>query len=261
MITMIGSYLDASAGLIHSDITKKFSEGDFSEKDYNLFCNILQVFPELSNEDRSYLSFLLVSLKSYHLSSFSHLFRVMKTAQVIYNHTDDAFNEVNLHKLELAALFHDIGKLAIPLEILEKPATLTIGEYSLAQTHVDHTNTLLSFLHSDFMQEVTFIARFHHERYNSTGYPFGLKGNEIPWKSQVLGMADSIDSITSNRPYAMNMTIKDVKETFSKEIVNMEHYFEPKLYKLLFNIRVEVIQKNLVNILNSVSPEVLLREI
>ena len=104
-----------------------------------------------------------------------------------------------LELLRYTALLHDIGKIGIPEEIINKPSRLTDEEYQIIKTH--------PVIGSNILKEITEIpdiaigARWHHERYDGKGYPDGLKGTEIPEIARIIGVADAYDAMTSRRSY------------------------------------------------------------
>ena len=97
------------------------------------------------------------------------------------------------------ALLHDIGKIGIPDSILNKPVKLTDEEYRLVRSH--------TIMGANILRPITMVpqicdgARYHHERYDGKGYPYGLKGDDIPYVARIIGIADAYDAITSNRIY------------------------------------------------------------
>ena len=105
--------------------------------------------------------------------------------------------------LRKAAQMHDIGKIGIPDNVLNKPARLTDEEYKVMKSHVTRGAEILK----DFtlINHVVDGSRFHHERYDGRGYPDGLKGEEIPIYGRVIGVADAFDAMTSNRVYRNQM--------------------------------------------------------
>lgn len=105
----------------------------------------------------------------------------------------------DMESLELASLLHDIGKIAVPEHILNKPDKLTDEEFKLIKEHPERGEFILGPVLE--LKEVGMIVRSHHEKYDGTGYPDGLKGNEIPLGSRIMGVADAYDSIISDRPY------------------------------------------------------------
>jgi diguanylate cyclase (GGDEF)-like protein/putative nucleotidyltransferase with HDIG domain len=108
-------------------------------------------------------------------------------------------SQVELDLLGHAALFHDIGKLAIPDSILLKPATLTAGEWELMQRHADEGARIIDRL--GFLIDAVPAIRHHHERYDGTGYPDRLCGEEIPLGARIIHVADALDSMLTTRIY------------------------------------------------------------
>jgi diguanylate cyclase (GGDEF)-like protein/putative nucleotidyltransferase with HDIG domain len=108
-------------------------------------------------------------------------------------------SQAELDLLGHAALFHDIGKLAIPDSILLKPATLTPGEWALMQRHADEGARIIDRL--GFLQDAVPAIRHHHERFDGTGYPDGLAGEEIPLGARIIHVADALDSMLTTRIY------------------------------------------------------------
>lgn len=96
-------------------------------------------------------------------------------------------------------LLHDIGKIGIPVEIINKPSMLTAEEYEIIKTHPAIGSDILKNISE--MPDIGVAARWHHERYDGKGYPDGLKGGEIPELARIIGVADAYDAMTSKRSY------------------------------------------------------------
>jgi putative nucleotidyltransferase with HDIG domain len=108
-------------------------------------------------------------------------------------------DETELKALEAAALLHDLGKLAVPEHILNKPGPLTPAEYEQMKSHATVGASILSTI--DFPYPVTPLVRHHHENWDGSGYPDGLRGEAIPLGARVLSVVDCFDALTSDRPY------------------------------------------------------------
>jgi len=108
-------------------------------------------------------------------------------------------SQAELDLLGHAALFHDIGKLAIPDAILLKPASLTPDEWSLMQRHAEEGARIIDRL--GFLNDAVPAIRHHHERFDGTGYPDRLKGEEIPLGARIIHVADALDSMLTTRIY------------------------------------------------------------
>jgi putative nucleotidyltransferase with HDIG domain len=108
-------------------------------------------------------------------------------------------SQAELDVLGHAALFHDIGKLAIPDAILLKPASLTSDEWALMQRHADEGARIIDRL--GFLGDAVPAIRHHHERFDGTGYPERLAGEEIPLGARIIHVADALDSMLTTRIY------------------------------------------------------------
>ena len=116
----------------------------------------------------------------------------------------------DLQALEAAALLHDLGKLAVPEHILNKPGPLTDVEFQAIKKHVDVGASILSGI--EFPFPVVPIVRHHHENWDGSGYPDGLRDYDIPLGARILAVADCYDALTSDRPYRRRMTHEDALE-------------------------------------------------
>ncbi len=109
-----------------------------------------------------------------------------------------------LRAIEAAALLHDMGKLAIPEFILNKPGKLTASEFAVMKTHAALGADILSSI--EFPYPVVPIVRYHHENWDGSGYPEGIRGADIPIGARILSVVDCYDALTSDRPYRPAMT-------------------------------------------------------
>ena len=109
-----------------------------------------------------------------------------------------------MNAIEAAALLHDTGKIAVPEHILNKPGPLTPAEFEKMKLHAPIGAEILSAI--DFPYPVVPIVRHHHENWDGTGYPDGLKGEDIPIGARILSVVDCFDALTSDRPYRQRMT-------------------------------------------------------
>jgi putative nucleotidyltransferase with HDIG domain len=107
--------------------------------------------------------------------------------------------ESQLISVRRGALLHDIGKIAVSDMILNKPAALTSAERALIQEHPACANEMLKDI--DFLKPALSIPLYHHERWDGSGYPGGLKGEEIPLEARIFAVIDVWDALTSDRPY------------------------------------------------------------
>lgn len=143
------------------------------------------------------------------------------------------FNLTKEQMLEIstAALLHDVGKIGIPTEILNKPDKLTEDEYNIIKQHPVHTKTILNEI-SDFTN-ITDYAYYHHERYDGKGYPEGLSGDKTPFMSQIIQVADAFDAMTSERAYRKALSVSEALEIIKNE---MGKQFNPEIAKVAIDI-------------------------
>ncbi len=152
-------------------------------------------------------------------------------------------NELGMQEAELnlfrhASSMHDVGKLAIPDNILLKPGKLAPDEWKVMKTHTTIGAGLLDGSESKLLNLAKTIALTHHEKWNGTGYPNGLKGDDIPIEGRITAICDVFDALTSERPYKKAWTTADAVEEI--KISGSEHFdqdlvdlFEKLLPKIL----------------------------
>ncbi len=133
----------------------------------------------------------------------------------------------DLKELEIAGLFHDIGKISIPDDILYKPARLTPEEFEIIKTHTENGYHILRA--ADEYSNLAEYALSHHEHFDGRGYPRGLKGKDIPLFSRIICIADAFEAMTSDRVYRKKMSDQDAV----KEIIKYAGtQFDPELAKI-----------------------------
>ncbi len=132
----------------------------------------------------------------------------------------------DITKTKWAALLHDVGKLGIPRSLISKPGKLTPQEFEEMKTHAIYTRELLETI-TDF-KEIALIASSDHERYDGKGYPMGLKGDQLPFGTRIISVADAFDAMTSTRTYRKAMS----KEAACDEIEKCSGtQFDPAVVK------------------------------
>ncbi|MCZ6512399.1 MAG: response regulator [Nitrospinae bacterium] len=149
---------------------------------------------------------------------------------------------LNDHECQLlrhASPMHDIGKIGIPDHILLKPARLTSEEWTIMQSHAEIGALILSGSDSEFLQMAEIIAGCHHEQWNGSGYPNGLKGEEIPMVGRIVTVCDVFDALTSDRPYKKAWSIEATVKEMEKE---SGQRFDPKVLKVFMDLLPEMIE-------------------
>ena len=135
--------------------------------------------------------------------------------------------QCELHALQLGALLHDVGKVAIPRNVLLKPAPLNEREWRVMRNHPRIGFELLSGLPG--LKEAAEIVHCHHERYDGTGYPRGLRAQDIPLGARMFSIVDTVDAITCNRPYHRARDFESAAAELRKASGTQ---FDPKLVNL-----------------------------
>lgn len=139
--------------------------------------------------------------------------------------------EEKIEVIKIASLLHDIGKIILPFEILTKPFKLTPREYELVKEHPKYGNELLKDL--DIPYFIKEIILQHHERLNGTGYPKGLKGDEILLEAKIIAVADVFDAMNSHRPYRPKYNIDEI---LNELISNKGTLYEPQVVDALLEL-------------------------
>ena len=135
----------------------------------------------------------------------------------------------NIHSV---ALLHDIGKIGVPDSVLNKTGRLTDDEFSKMKQHTTMGSQILEDI-GNILPEISIGATYHHERYDGTGYPQGLKGEEIPFIARLIAVADAYDAMTSDRCYRNRMTHEQV---MNELIMGEGKQFDPKIVRTLIQI-------------------------
>jgi putative nucleotidyltransferase with HDIG domain len=129
------------------------------------------------------------------------------------------------------AFLHDIGKMAIPDAILRKPGALDPEEAAIMREHCYRGYQILRRI--PFLTEASEIVYSHQEKFDGTGYPRGLKGEEIPLGSRIFSVADTLDAITSNRPYRAAQTLSAAREEIQRW---SGRQFDPEVVKVFLSM-------------------------
>ena len=141
-----------------------------------------------------------------------HSDRVSEYSVLIGKHL--GLSDSDLKTLKIGGLFHDVGKIGIPDSILLKTEKLTDDEYSEIKNHPSIGAHILSS--ATIFKDIIPIVKHHHEKYDGTGYPGRLKGEEIPYLSRIAAIADTFDAMTSRRSYRDALSLDIVKEEITK---------------------------------------------
>lgn len=171
--------------------------------------------------------------------SGEHVKRICSITRLMLQQTEfgDGLTEDEIEQIALGAIMHDVGKIAVPDEILNKPGRLTPEEYEIMKTHAAKGGELLDKIpqmkQHDIYKFAYDIARHHHERWDGRGYPDGLKGDEISVWAQIVSIADVYDALVSPRVYKKAMGYDEALELITGGGCGV---FNPKLLEAFLSI-------------------------
>ena len=160
----------------------------------------------------------------------AHLERIRRYAYLLASGTEMVHNEASL--ISIAAILHDIGKITIPVSILKKTANLEPIEYKITEQHTLEGARLLSGSGSPILQTGEIIARTHHERWDGSGYPDGLKGEAIPLSGRITALADVFDALTTKRSYKTRVQPEAALELIKESSGSL---FDARLVSIMVN--------------------------
>lgn len=175
---------------------------------------VLQKNKELYADQENTLTSLSEIIESQSEHTGTHVKRVALYTDIICRGLD--MSEEESWKVSQASKMHDVGKIIVPLEILEKPGKLTPEEFEIVKKHTDYGKKMLENSPGELMQLGAVIAYEHHERWDGTGY-HGLKGEEIHPAARCVALADVFDALVSKRPYKDAWSLDRVREEIKSQ--------------------------------------------
>lgn len=159
---------------------------------------------------------------SFHYANVSYNSRILAQGMQLSPVFEDQISDSFIDTIESSAGLHDIGKIMIPDSILLKEATLTPEEYKIMSTHAEvGAKTILDIYEgvekNDFINMAIDIAYYHHEKWDGTGYPKGLKGKEIPLSARIVKVVDVFDALVGTRAYKKKFSIEESLRIMEEE--------------------------------------------
>ena len=151
----------------------------------------------LDEGNRAVLNSLMTVLKTRDADTYDHSKRTVKISLLLGD--ECGLDDSQMSALELGALLHDIGKIGVPDAVLRKPTRLDDVEWALMRRHPQLGQEIVRGL--SFLDNARTVVTQHHEKWDGSGYPLGLRGEEIALPARVLFVADAFDAMTSNRVY------------------------------------------------------------
>ena len=169
-----------------------------SDKVHKLVLNLAKTNDELYREQEVVVNSLSEMMEGQSQETGQHVKRVGEYTRVLCEAL--GMDEVECRLVSMAARMHDVGKIMVPQEIIDKPGRLTPEEFEVVKTHTDYGRQLLINAPGELMQVSATIAYQHHERYDGKGY-HGIKGEDIDLYARCVAIADVFDALVSRRPY------------------------------------------------------------
>ncbi len=169
------------------------------------------------------------SLELHELEAPGHAQRIVMLGQMLAHETGMAQNEM-IH-FRRGVLLHDVGKIAIPTAILNKPGKLTEEEWNIVRQHPQKAFEILSGI--SFLQPAMDVPYYHHEKWDGSGYPHGLSGEQIPLGARIFALVDVWDSLTSDRPYRKAWAVTDAVNYLREQAGK---HFDPTLVEPFIQI-------------------------
>lgn len=216
----------------------------FYEQELQQLQNLVQLAQEKQNNGNNILGTIhalaaTVDAKDHY--TYGHSEKVAKYATAIAQEL--GYSQDSLESVRVAALLHDIGKIGVPDHLLGKSRPLSPKEWEVMRSHPDLGVAILK--HIDAIKDCLVAVLHHHERYDGSGYPAGLKGENIPLNARILAVADAYDAMTSERPYrqgkmtceqALAELTRCAGKQFDPRVVEVlaSLFKEPKLVEMRF---------------------------
>jgi HD-GYP domain-containing protein (c-di-GMP phosphodiesterase class II) len=171
----------------------------------------------------------LTDIRSYDDYTFAHSVNVCILAVLMG--TSKCYDEYRLKELALGALLHDVGKILVPIEVLNKPGRLTAKEFDIVKEHAELGFELLRKQQDQVSLLACHVAFQHQEKYDGSGYPRQLKGTEIHEYARIVAVADVYDALTSDRPYRKGMLPHEAYEIM---MASGKTHFDDELLQKFF---------------------------
>ncbi|WP_235848386.1 HD-GYP domain-containing protein [Litchfieldia alkalitelluris] len=171
-----------------------------------LYLSSEKMFDEYTDQVTTFMD-LAVSVEEKDGYTADHCKRIMKLSIQVGEKL--GLSSQDLYHLNIGSFLHDIGKTKIPDHILNKPGKLTPDEYDLMKRHTTYGGAFLRETGIPELVEASWIVEHHHERYNGSGYPHGLQGDDISLSAHIVGVVDSFDAMTSVRVYSQGRSVAE----------------------------------------------------
>lgn len=173
-----------------------------------------------------------------HLENVSYNSRMLAQALAFTHKYENRISDRFIELIETASMIHDIGKIAVPPAILDKPGDLTEEEQKEMRLHPEYGKRIFDEVFRDmkedeFMSMARNVVMYHHERFDGTGYPYGLKGEEIPLEARIVAIVDVYDALRSEKVYKRAYTLEEARERMD---TIYKGYFEPDIVDVFWKV-------------------------
>lgn len=179
---------------------------------------------------------LAISIEEIDGYTVDHCERIKHYSMLVGKALELSTKQITL--LNLASFFHDVGKVRVPLEILQKPGKLTAEEWEIMKNHTTYGRQLLEETHIPLLTEIGQIVEQHHERYDGKGYPFCLKKEQITIEASIISVVDSFDAMTTDRVYKKGMA---PEKAFEEIINNKGTMYHPLVVDTFIALKEDII--------------------
>ncbi len=220
-------FLDALDDVKFSESSKKISE------EFGILLSTILTLKKSNNIESINVNNMLRTMVSFHEMKNSnmrnHSENVAYFAQMIGNEMN--FSPKQMDDLYWGAILHDIGMIAVPDEIVEKPVKLTDEEFETMKTHTLFGEKILSY--HEHLREASLVAKYHHEKFDGSGYPEGLKGGRIPLLARIIAIADAFETMKRDKNYALSLSNQDALKILES---NVDIQFDPEILKVAIKV-------------------------
>lgn len=224
IILQAGDSVNACPVTEHSIFTAK-TEVEFlyvtSQPQFHFYSNTIQNMQDFA-----------VQIEQKDGYTADHCDRIKELSMMVGEVLELSSDEIYI--LNLAAYLHDIGKVKVPIEILNKPSKLTEDEYEIMKQHTTWGNEILTATNRIELIKAGAIVEQHHERFDGKGYPNNLKGDEISLEAAIISVVDAFDAMTSDRVYRKGM---DIEMALAEIERNKGKMFNPQVVEAILSIR------------------------
>jgi len=174
-----------------------------------------------------------------HIDRSTQYVRILISEMIEQNVYADELASWDLQNVAICAALHDVGKIGVPDSILNKPGRLTHAEYSDMKSHATTGAEIINRVinhtgENDLLHNAKLFAEFHHERWDGSGYPYGLQGLEIPLQGRIMAIADVYDALVSVRPYKNALSDDEATDIIIRDSGT---HFDPDIVKVFASVR------------------------